>query len=127
MSETFTPCAGPFHARVLGRVTDDQEIPIVANAGGCPDAVIAVVGYDCPEKRLIGTALLFQAAPDLLDACKLAVSSCRCKGTGKYEGNCHLCGDSTFDHICEYKIYECDKTGCLAARAAIAKAAGGVA
>lgn len=74
MSEKFTPVSGPYHARVLGRVVDDQEIPIVANAGGCPDAVIAVVGYDCPEKRLIGTALLFQAAPDLLALAKALVA-----------------------------------------------------
>jgi hypothetical protein len=103
MSETFTPVSGPYHARVLGRVTDDQEIPIVANAGGCPDAVIAVVGYDCPEKRLIGTALLFQAAPDLLEACRSALKFVAASDSTE--------GDQSYEML----------------RAAIAKAEGGVA
>ena len=44
----------------------DGQVPVVASAGGCPDAVIAVVGYDCPERSIEANARLIAAAPELL-------------------------------------------------------------
>jgi hypothetical protein len=62
-----THAPGPWNIGPMGR---DFERPIIANVGGCPDAVIAVVGYDCPEHRIDANARLISAAPELLEACK---------------------------------------------------------
>jgi plasmid maintenance system antidote protein VapI len=48
-----------------------------------------------------------------------AVASCKCRGTGKWETSCSLCGDSTFDHYCNDEIVDCDQAWCIAARKVI--------
>lgn len=39
----------------------------------------------------------------------VAAAKCPCKGTGKWEMSCTLCGDSTYDHYCNDKLVDCDK------------------
>lgn len=94
---------------------------------GLSPGLIELVAHGNDQAEAIGNAHLMAAAPDLLEACRTVVASCRCKGAGTYEGDCRLCGDSTFDHVCDYPRYTCRNAGCIAARAAIAKAEGGAA
>lgn len=56
---------------------------------------------------------------DLLQAAKEAAKLCRCRGAGKYQTNCSMCHDSTWDHICDDEQVECRDEKCIALRAAI--------
>ena len=55
----------------------------------------------------------------LVEALERAMQMCRCSGTGKYTRRCTLCGDSTFDHECNDEERACERTACVAARAAL--------
>lgn len=53
-------------------------------------------------------------------ALEAAVRLCRCRGTGKCTIDCTLCGDSTYDHMCNDRDVPCENQFCVAARAALA-------
>lgn len=73
-------------------------------------------------------ASLIAAAPELLEALKTCGQCPRCKGNGSYDKACSLCGDSTYDHLCDDHTVDCADcagTGLQhIARLAIAKAEG---
>lgn len=58
----------------------------------------------------------------LRGALENAKARCMCKGTGKFVAYCRLCGDSTFDHVCEDDgpLADCTRRSCVEARAALA-------
>lgn len=58
----------------------------------------------------------------LVEAVEAATKLCRCRGTGFYATDCTLCGDSTYDHICNDRRVACTRTECVSARAALARA-----
>lgn len=62
-----------------------------------------------------------EAERELRGALEQALTLCRCRGTGKYETSCTLCGDSTFDHQCNDTERACDRTACVAARTALSR------
>lgn len=84
-----------------------------------------------PHVRLIGVAgppsgdriaALESRNAALVEAVEAATKLCRCRGTGFYATDCTLCGDSTYDHICNDRRVACTRTECVSARAALARA-----
>lgn len=59
---------------------------------------------------------------ELLAACEAASKLCHCRGKGVYTKSCSMCGDSTFDHVCDDDEVPCKDPRCAAVRAIIAKA-----
>lgn len=56
----------------------------------------------------------------LREALRAVVKQCHCRGTGVYTRDCTLCGDSTYDHMCNDEERPCELPSCVAARAALA-------
>lgn len=75
-----------------------------------------------PDAEGEANARLIAASPVLLNACRLAASLCRCRGSGVYVKDCTRCGDSTDDHACNDEERPCTSATCIAIRDAIAKA-----
>ena len=75
------------------------------------------------EEAETALAAMTAERDDQAEALRQAVASCRCRGTGKWETSCTLCGDSTYDHHCNDEIVDCDRAWCIAARKALAAAA----
>jgi hypothetical protein len=72
--------------------------------------------------RVGGRLDWFLSGRDKLRAALEAMAkNCRCRGTGKYQTNCTLCGDSTFDHECNDRTVACEKPECVAARAILGR------
>jgi hypothetical protein len=44
------------------------------------------------------------------------MKKCRCRGKGVYTRDCTLCGDSTFDHVCNDEERPCTDPACTLAR-----------
>ena len=123
---------GPWQAV---KAPDDQYGPNHWSVSDCVEALekrtlIAEINTTVrnplrPPKDHAADARLIAAAPELLAACETGVKLCRCRGTGTYTKDCTLCGDSTFDHVCNDEERPCTDPRCMALRAAIAKAKGG--
>lgn len=76
-------------------------------------------GETCKTCHLVelreGESIIGPEERAVIEAAK--ATKCRCRGTGKYEGDCRFCGDSTFDHECVYRVYDCTDRLCSAVRA----------
>lgn len=80
----------------------------------------------CLEQNLTTILAALDAAAQpakALDALRLAVKQCSCRGRGVYDTHCTLCGDSTYDHACNYREESCTRDWCVAARAVLSAAA----
>lgn len=53
---------------------------------------------------------------EAIAALRKTISFCSCRGTGKCEVGCTLCGDSTYDHYCNDHKVPCENTACIHAR-----------
>jgi hypothetical protein len=52
----------------------------------------------------------------LREALEDMMKKCRCRGKGVYTRDCTLCGDSTFDHVCNDEERPCTDPACAFAR-----------
>lgn len=80
------------HARMLRKVNGDE-----------PNSVALMIENARLREALVGMS-----------------KTCRCRGTGQWETSCTLCGDSTYDHVCNDRTVPCDRPWCIAARNALA-------
>lgn len=95
---THTP--GPWTAEESGNRQADGQVPWAVYAPD--DSEYASPGeLQCVATYLTqANARLIAAAPALLAACE-AVKCHVCGGKGTLHRSCSLCGDSTYDHVCD--------------------------
>lgn len=91
-----------------------------AELDGPEPSNVAFVPQSTDEEQE-ATAKVISAAPDLAEALSQSILQCaKCHGKGIYWTDCTLCGDSTFDHMCNDEERECKH--CKTAIAALCKA-----
>lgn len=126
MSDEFTPGEWEIvrvHGDILG-----VGVAMEGEEHGCYAMLCNSLALKSMRKIDEANFALISAAPDLLAALRSKPFCPSCRGRGAWETNCTLCGDSTYDHVCNDKTVsckDCEATGLgNLARAAIAKATG---